>query len=154
MMSGMIERMTELAGMPERIMGLLAGLSMLICLLTGCQSAGAGLPDSFDEEEVEEEALRSIGYFNERDYQSILDMGCRELQEEFTAEEFAEQCDPILDKRGKFRKIIKTVFLGYRDEKGEVSCGGVVMVGDYEGGRISFRISMNGQMELQSFLIQ
>ena len=137
-MSGIIERMTDLAGLLERIAGLLTGLSMVVCLLTGCRSLGTELPESFDEERMEEEALRAIDYFNEKDYQSVLDMGCTEFQEFITAEEFAEQCDPILDKRGKFREIVKTVSMGCKNEEGEVEYGGLVLVADYEDGRICF----------------
>ncbi len=153
-MSGIIERIMDLAGLLERIAGMLTGLSMVVCLLTGCQSLGTELPDSFDEERMEEEALRAIGYFNEKDYQSVLDMGCTEFQEFLTAEEFAEQCDPILDKRGKFREIVKTVSMGCKNEEGEVEYGGLVLVADYEDGRICFHITINENMELMEFLVQ
>lgn len=153
-MSGIIERIMDLAGLLERIAGMLTGLSMVVCLLTGCQSLGAELPESFDEERMEEEALRAIGYFNEKDYQSVLDMGCTEFQEFLTAEEFAEQCDPILDKRGKFREIVKTVSMGCKNEEGEVEYGGLVLVADYEAGRICFHITINENMELMEFLVQ
>ncbi len=153
-MSGIIERIMDLAGLLERIAGLLTGLSMVVCLLTGCQSLGTELPESFDEERMEEEALRAIGYFNEKDYQSVLDMGCTEFQEFLTAEEFAEQCDPILDKRGKFREIVKTVSMGCKNEEGEVEYGGLVLVADYEDGRICFHITINENMELMEFLVQ
>lgn len=153
-MSGIIERIMDLAGLLERIAGMLTGLSMVVCLLTGCQSLGTELPDSFDEERMEEEALRAIGFFNEKDYQSVLDMGCTEFQEFLTAEEFAEQCDPILDKRGKFREIVKTVSMGCKNEEGEVEYGGLVLVADYEDGRICFHITINENMELMEFLVQ
>ena len=153
-MSGIIERIMDLAGLLERIAGMLTGLSMVVCLLTGCQSLGTELPESFDEERMEEEALRAIDCFNEKDYQSVLDMGCTEFQEFLTAEEFAEQCDPILDKRGKFREIIKTVSMGCKNEEGEVEYGGLVLVADYEDGRICFHITINENMELMEFLVQ
>lgn len=153
-MSGIIERIMDLAGLLERIAGMLTGLSMVVCLLTGCQSLGTELPESFDEERMEEEALRAIDYFNEKDYQSVLDMGCTEFQEFITAEEFAEQCDPILDKRGKFREIIKTVSMGCKNEEGEVEYGGLILVADYEDGRICFHITINENMELMEFLVQ
>lgn len=124
-MSGIIERIMDLAGLLERIAGMLTGLSMVVCLLTGCQSLGTELPESFDEERMEEEALRAIDCFNEKDYQSVLDMGCTEFQEFLTAEEFAEQCDPILDKRGKFREIIKTVSMGCKNEEGKWNMEGL-----------------------------
>jgi len=144
----------DLAGLLERIAGMLTGLSMVVCLLTGCQSLGTELPESFDEERMEEEALRAIDCFNEKDYQSVLDMGCTEFQEFLTAEEFAEQCDPILDKRGKFREIIKTVSMGCKNEEGEVEYGGLILVADYEDGRICFHITINENMELMEFLVQ
>ena len=153
-MSGIIERIMDLTGLLERIAGMLTGLSMVVCLLTGCQSLGTELPESFDEERMEEEALRAIDYFNEKDYQSVLDMGCTEFQEFLTAEEFAEQCDPILDKRGKFREIIKTVSMGCKNEEGEVEYGGLILVADYEDGRICFHITINENMELMEFLVQ
>ena len=153
-MSGIIERIMDLTGLLERIAGMLTGLSMVVCLLTGCQSLGTELPESFDEERMEEEALRAIDCFNEKDYQSILDMGCTEFQEFLTAEEFAEQCDPILDKRGKFREIIKTVSMGCKNEEGEVEYGGLILVADYEDGRICFHITINENMELMEFLVQ
>lgn len=143
-----------MSGMIERIMGLAAGILMVISLLTACQPAGSKFPDSFEEEMVEEEALQSIGYFNEYDYQSILDMGSPEFQEAITAEEFAEQCDAMLDKRGEFREIKKTVFLGRKDEKEGVEYGGIVLVGDYENGRITFHIAFDENMELIQFLVQ
>ncbi len=153
-MSGIIERIMDLTGLLERIAGMLTGLSMVVCLLTGCQSLGTELPESFDEERMEEEALRAIDCFNEKDYQSVLDMGCTEFQEFLTAEEFAEQCDPILDKRGKFREIIKTVSMGCKNEEGEVEYGGLILVADYEDGRICFHITINENMELMEFLVQ
>ena len=81
-------------------------------------------------------------------------MGCTEFQEFLTAEEFAEQCDPILDKRGKFREIIKTVSMGCKNEEGEVEYGGLILVADYEDGRICFHITINENMELMEFLVQ
>ncbi|MEZ3470644.1 MAG: DUF3887 domain-containing protein, partial [Schaedlerella sp.] len=129
-------------------------LALVVSLLRGCQSLGTELPESFDEERMEEEALRAIDCFNEKDYQSVLDMGCTEFQEFLTAEEFAEQCDPILDKRGKFREIIKTVSMGCKNEEGEVEYGGLILVADYEDGRICFHITINENMELMEFLVQ
>lgn len=153
-MSEMLGSVIDMGGMLERILGLLAGLSMVICLLTGCQPESARLPESFDEEIVEERASRSIDFFNERDYQSILDMGCPEFKEAITTEEFALQCDPMLEKRGEFQEIKKTVFLSSKDKKNEVEFGGAVMVGDYKNGRITFHIMFDENMELVEFLVQ
>ena len=125
---------------------------VMLFALTAC--GAQPLPEQFEEDTVREAAEQAISYFNEKDYQSILDMGCTEFQEFLTAEEFAEQCDPILDKRGKFREIIKTVSMGCKNEEGEVEYGGLILVADYEDGRICFHITINENMELMEFLVQ
>lgn len=153
-MNEIIERAMLLFTQLERIAGLLTGLSMTMCLLMGCQSLGTELPESFDKERMEEKALCAIDCFNEKDYQSILDMGCTEFQEFLTAEEFAEQCDPMLDKRGKFREIVKTVSMGCKNEEGEAEYAGFILVADYENGRICFNITINQNMELMEFLVR
>lgn len=154
MMNEIIERAMLLFTQMERIAGLLTGLAMTMCLLMGCQSLGTEMPDSFDKEGMEEKVLCAIDCFNKKDYQSILDMGCTEFQEFLTAEEFAEQCDPMLDKRGEFREIVKTVSMGCKNEEWEAEYAGFILVADYEGGRICFNITINQNMELMEFLVR
>ena len=92
--------------------------------LTGC--AQSKLSDKFDEETVKEEAMKSVELFNERDYQAIIDMGDDRLKESITAEQFAQASD----------------------------YGGVVMIGDYEDGKIQFTIAFDEDMKLVQFLIK
>lgn len=127
---------------------------LLLCMffLTGC--AQSKLPDKFDEEEVKEQAETAIAYFNERDYQGIVDMGSEELKASITAEQFADASDPYLDKCGEFEKISKTVVLGSSDKETGADYGGVVMVGVYEKGRIQFTIAFDEDMKLVQFMIK
>jgi hypothetical protein len=121
-------------------------------ILTGCGQSK--LSDTFDEETVKAEAMKSIEYFNERDYQSILDMGSEELKESITEEEFAKASNPYLDKCGEFKEIGKTVVVGSTDRKSRNVYGGVVMIGNYADGKIQFTITFNEDMKLVQFLIK
>ena len=60
-----------------------------------------------------------------------------------TVDEFANQCDPYLEKCGSFKEISKTIFLGNVDKETQAAYGGVVMIGSYEEGTIQFTISFN-----------
>lgn len=128
------------------------GLIWLSALMTGCGQSK--LSDTFDEETMKEEAMKAIEYFNEKDYQSIIDMGSEELKEGITAEEFAKASDPYLDKCGSFKKITKTVVAGNKDSKTGNEYGGVVMIGEYEDGKIQFTIAFDEDMKLVQFLIK
>lgn len=127
-------------------------LGMLLLLFTAC--GAQPLPEQFDEDTVKASAEQAIGFFNEQDYQSILDMGSVEFQEILTVEEFANQCDPYLEKCAAFQEISKTIFLGNVDKETQAAYGGVVMVGSYEKGTIQFTIAFNEDMEIIQFVIR
>lgn len=133
--------------------GIVAGILMAVFLLAGCQNRNGGQPEVFDREVIESEAVRSIEYFNVRDYQKILDMGSEELRESVTAEQFEQQCDPILDKKGEFQEIVKTVFKEQENKESGIVYGGVVMVARYEEGKIEFAIAFDEEMKLIQFLV-
>lgn len=135
----------------KKVMVHIAAAYMLV-LLAGCGQAK--LPAGFEEEEIRENAMKAIEHFNERDYESIIEMGSGELKNSITEEQFAEASDPYLDKRGEFQEIVKEVFAGNTDKKTGESYGGVVMIGEYEEGRIQFTIGFNEDMELVQFLIK
>ena len=153
MRSGM--RCSMRCGM-RRLAGIAAAaiLAAAAFSLAGCAGAASKLSDKFDEETVKSEAMKSIEYFNERDYESIREMGSEELKDAITAESFAEQCDPLLDKCGAFKEIKKTVVVGNTDKKTGAEYAGVVMVGVYEDGKIQFTIGFDEEMKLVQFLIK
>lgn len=128
------------------------GLCILILVMTAC--GAQPLPEGFDEETVKAEAEKAIGYFNDQDYQSILDMGSDAFQELLTVEEFAVQCDPYLEKCGEYQEIAKTIVLGNVDQETQEAFGGVVMVGNYKEGTIQFTIAFDEDMKLVQFLIR
>lgn len=131
---------------------MIAMLCMMLLILTACSAQP--LPEQFEEDTVKESAEQAIGFFNEQDYQSILGMSSAEFQEILTVDEFANQCDPYLEKCGSFKEISKTIFLGNEDKETQAAYGGVVMIGSYEEGTIQFTISFNEDMELTQFIIK
>lgn len=139
--------------MREGMKVLLAGILMGVVLLTGC-GRDTKLPESFDEETVRQESEKAMEYFNDRDYQSIIEMGNDELKAGMTKKDFADQCDPYLDKRGDFEKIEKTVVMGNVDKKTGKEYGGVVMICKYKEGKIQFTIGFDEEMKLVQFLIK
>lgn len=144
------ERMGK--AMKKRMRGLLIIGMMTAVFLTGCSKNQ--LSDKFDEETVKEEAEKVVELFNERNYQGIIDRGDEKLKEGITAEQFAEVSDPYLDKCGEFQEIGKTVVLGSTDKETGMEYGGVVMVGNYEDGKIQFTIAFDEDMKLVQFLIK
>lgn len=131
---------------------LAAGLLLFVLMLTGCGQNG--LSGKFEEDAVKEKSMTAVTYFNERNYQGIIDMGNELFQESITEEQFKEVSDPYLDKCGDFVEISKTVVLGNTNGQTGESFGGVVMVGKYEEGQIQFTIAFNEQMELVQFVIK
>lgn len=127
---------------------------LLVMLFTLTACGAQPLPEQFEEDKVRETAEQAVGYFNEQDFQSIIDMGNEEFRELLTAEEFASQSDPYLEKCGAFQEISKTIFLGNVDKETQAAYGGVVMVGSYEEGTIQFTIAFTEDMELIQFLIR
>ena len=130
-------------------------ITVLLVMLFALTACGAQpLPEQFEEDTVREAAEQAISFFNEKDYQSIIEMGNDDFQRVLKEEEFASQSDPYLDKCGAFQEISKTIFVGNIDEETQVAYGGVVMVGSYEEGTIQFTIAFNEDMELVQFLIR
>lgn len=130
----------------------ICGLCFLIISLTGC--GAQPLSDQFDEDTVKESAEQAVAYFNERDYQAIIDMGNDVLKENITVENFAAQCDPYLDKCGEYQEIEKTIVFGSTDKSTETEYAGIVMIGKYEEGTIQFTIGFDEDMKIVQFLIK
>lgn len=133
------------------------GIFTAIAVLAAVFTAGCGqakLPEGFSEEEVKKEAEKSIALFNERDYAGLIKMGSEELKAGITEEQFAEACDPYLDKCGEFEEITKTVFAGGHDKNSGIDYATAVMIGEYEEGKIQFTVSFDEDMEMIQFLIK
>lgn len=139
---------------------LMLAMLVLVVIMAVQMFAGNGgqaeekLPDSFDETQVREEAEKVIGYFNDRDYQSIIDMGDKDLKANSTAESFAKTGDPILEEKGAFKEIGEAKIVGKTDEKTGKSYGGAIITVTYENGEMEFTVAFNEDMEIAQFLVR
>lgn len=150
---GKTEAAGRRAGKRSGLKGIvLLSVFLVVFMISGCSKNE--LSDKFDEETVKSEAVKSVEYFNDKDYQAILDMGSEEFKESITAEQFADACDPYLDKCGSFEKIQKTVVVGDQDKDTGEDYAGVVMIGTYADGKIQFSLGFDEDMKLIQFLIK
>lgn len=137
----------------KKTLGKIAALALFsVVFLSGCNREK--LPDSFDEAVVQEEAEKAVAFFNERDYQGIIDMGDDNLKSNSTVEKFEESCDPLLDEKGDFQEISKISIVGSVDKSTGTKYGGAIVTGSYTEGEIVFSIAFNEDMELVQFIIR
>ena len=114
----------------------------------------APLPEQFDAVAVEEDAKRAIEYFNERDYQSIIDMGTGIMDEAITVEDFASQGDTIVDELGEFVEYTDVKLVGATNKSTGEEFGGAIIKAEYENGSAKFTIAFNEEMTLAQFVVQ
>ncbi len=138
---------------------LIIGCVILVAFLVVVNLIMVNLPkqplsEKFDEALVISEAERAIEYFNNKDYQSIIDMGDESMKASITAEEFAKQCDEPMAKCGAFVEYDKAETVGATDKETGEEYGGVVIVAQYENNKVQFSIGFNEDMELIQFMIQ
>lgn len=112
------------------------------------------LPEQFDAETVESDAKQAIEYFNERDYQGIIDLSQGLMDDTVTVEQFKAQCDTLLDDLGAFVEYTEVKLVGAVDRNTEAEYGGAIIKAKYEDGKAKFTIAFNEEMQLAQFLVQ
>ena len=133
--------------------GLLVAVILLIALYN---SSGPKhkMAEMFDEEEVMSMAKEAVEYFNERDYQSMIDMMTEEYAGENTEESLAEQYDSVLDECGAFVEFSDVEPIGGTNPETGEEYGGALVDAEYEDGVLSFSIGFTQDMKMRQFLIQ
>ncbi len=134
-------------------------LVWIICLaafwMCGCQvTEGGKLPEGFDEEAVREKAELIVGWFNAQEYEKIIEEGDDDLKKINSAKDIEKEGNIRLKKCGDFRKIEKTAIISETDYESKNAYGGLVLIGDYENGKIEFRIFFDEEMRIVSFLLR
>lgn len=138
---------------------LIIGCAILVVFLAAANLITGSLPkqplaEIYDEELVIAEAQRAIEYFNEHDYQSIIDMGDENLKSSVTADDFAKQCDEPMKEWGAFVEYNKIETVGATNEETGEEYGGVLILAKYENSKVQFSIGFNENMELIQFRLQ
>ena len=138
--------------MKSKIAVILSGFLLCSALLGGCSNMELG--DMFDKDAVLSKSEEAIGYFNDGDYQAIIDMGDDSLKDEITVETFDAQAAPKKEKLGEFKEITKEDVMGTVDQETGMNYAGTVITAKYEHGKLKFTISYDENMKLVQFAIK
>ena len=119
-------------------------------LLTGVLGCTYGFPKGFDKDTCTTKAENIIEVINSKDYETLHSMIRSDLQENITAEDFAEAWDAKLDKIGAFKEYGNPVLSGEFDRNTGEEFAMVVYYCYYEDGEAIFTIYFDSDMEMTS----
>lgn len=127
-----------------------------LCLLGGCSkgSVTAELADCFDEETVEEEAKAAITLGESGNYEEFIKLFDDAVAESMTQEVYEDQYLSVVKEKGAFESFSDGILVGQTDPDTGAHYAGVVLVANYEDGKIQYTIGYNEDMKLIQFLIK
>ncbi len=129
---------------------------VLMCLLSGCSrgSVSTKLPDCFEEETVEEEAKAAVTLGESGDYEEFIKLFDDTVAKSMTREVYENQYLAVVKEKGAFESFGDSVLVGQTDPNTGANYAGVVLVANYEDGKIQYTIGYNEDMKLIQFLIK
>lgn len=127
-----------------------------ICLAGGCSrgSVSTELADCFDEETVEESAKAAITLGESGNYEEFIKLFDDAVAESMTQEVYEKQYLSVVEEKGAFESFSDGVLVGQTDPNTGAHYAGVVLVANYEDGKIQYTIGYNEDMKLIQFLIK
>jgi len=128
-------------------------LVLVIAVLAGTKPREQ-MSDKYDKTVVIETSKQAIEYFNQRDYDDLLDMGTEEYTSSNTVESLSALREERLGTYGAFVKYYSEKSMGGTNPETGEEYGGALITVVYEKGRATFSIGFNEDMELRQFLIQ
>lgn len=130
--------------------------AVCVCLLAGCSkgSLTTKLPDCFDEETVEEEAKAAITLGESGDYEAFIKLFDDTVAKSMTQEVYEDQYLAVVEEKGAFESFSDSVLVGQTDPDTGANYAGVVLVANYEDGKIQYTIGYNEEMKLIQFMIK
>ncbi len=122
-------------------------LASCAIFLTACGTSSK-LPEGFDEEEVQEQAIRDIDLASSNNYEGWADRFQEDLKASLTEDSYQQYLD-LLGEKGEFQEYGKCAFVGQeQDGKNYAAC---VMIVEYEKGDLQYTVGYNEDMELVQF---
>ncbi len=137
-----------------RIIFAIAITGLVFYVLTFNRGNSHKLSEVFNQETLIEEAKRAVGYFNDADYQNVIDMGNGILDEVITVEKFEELCSERMAECGAFVEFTETEVAGTRGQDSGAEYGVVMLNAAYENGSQKFFLAFDTDMNLVQFQIQ
>lgn len=136
----------------RKIVSLLT-MFILMGMLAGCGKS-TELADVFDEKEVISKAENAVTVANEGEFKGYYELWDDSLKSKILEKDYNEQVLAVVEKKGEFKGIGKTVVVGQTDEKTGKNYAIAVLVGEYSEGKIQYTISFDEDMNMIGFFIK
>lgn len=136
----------------RKIVSLLT-MFILMGMLTGCGKS-TELADVFDEKEVISKAENAVTVVNEDGFEEFHELWDDSLKSKILEKDYNEQVLAVVEKKGEFKGIGKSVVVGQTDEKTGKNYAVAVLVGEYSDGKIQYTISFDEDMNMIGFYIK
>lgn len=136
----------------RKIISLLT-MFIIMGMLAGCGKS-TELADVFDEKEVISKAENAVTVANEGGFEAYYELWDDSLKPKILEKDYNEQFLAMVEKKGEFKGIGKTVVVGQTDEKTGKNYAIAVLVGEYSEGKIQYTISFDEDMNMIQFFIK
>lgn len=136
----------------RKIVSLLT-MFILMGMLAGCGKS-TELAEVFDEKEVISKAENAVTVVNEDGFEEFHELWDDSLKSKILEKDYNEQVLAVVEKKGEFEGIGKTVVVGQTDEKTGKNYAIAVLVGEYSDGKIQYTISFDENMNMIGFFIK
>lgn len=136
----------------RKIVSLLT-MFIIMGMLAGCGKS-TELADVFDEKEVISKAENAVTVVNEDGFEEFHELWDDSLKSKILEKDYNEQVFAVVEKKGEFEGIGKTVVVGQTDEKTGKNYAIAVLVGEYSEGKIQYTISFDEDMNMIGFFIK
>ena len=126
-------------------------VALMCLLLAGCSQSK--LADCFSKDELTKVSQDNIALAEAGDYEAFMEAVEPLTRSAFTEEIYNQYLEAIKPK-GERKSFGKTAFVGQTDKDTGANYAGVVMVVEYENGKIQYTLGYNEEMQLIQFLIK
>lgn len=128
-------------------------LAAMLCLgLAGC-SGNAKLADCFDKETLEADAKAVIEMGESGDYAGLTGKFDESLSGSLTQEAYDQYLE-LVKSKGGFKEYGNVAFVGQHDDKTDKDYAAVVVVREYEDGKLQYVVGYDEDMELVQYTVK
>lgn len=131
----------------------IAALLCMFCLgLAGC-SGSAKLADCYDKDTLEKDAKATIELGESGDYEGLIAKFDESISGSLTKEGY-EQYLELVKSKGSFRKFGNVAFVGQHVDETDSDYAAVVVVAEYENGKLQYVVGYDEDMELVQYTVK
>lgn len=128
-------------------------LAAILCLgLAGC-SQSSKLADCFDKETLEKDAKAVIEMGESDDYEGLTGRFDESIAGSLTQESYAQYLE-LVKSKGEFKEYGNVAFVGQHDDKTDKDYAAVVVVREYEEGKLQYVVGYDEDMDLVQYTVK